>query len=83
MAWPAVELTESGVEAQSSELGVAASSADESDFRFFAMGLLDEVLDEQQVVELRRQGHAADRDDLALHFISSETLPLIDTDRLE
>jgi hypothetical protein len=65
---PAVELAEAVVEAQAADLGVAVSGADESDLGFPAAGLIEEVADEAQVVELRRQRGATHGNDLFFHW---------------
>ncbi len=54
-----VELAEPGVEAQASRVGVAVRRADEAHFGVAPAGLLQEIVDEQQVVEFERQRGAA------------------------
>lgn len=74
MRWFAGELTETCVETQAARFRITGGGSDKKHLRLLAAGLLQEVFDEQKVVEIRRQCHAADGDDLALDHLSDDVL---------
>src|SRR6185295_7987009 len=68
----AVEAAEARVEAQPPRVRVAVRRTDEGDPGLPAAGLLQEIIDEPQVVELERQRAAAHGQYLSLHFSSPD-----------
>ena len=64
MRRPAGELPEPGVEAQAPRVVIAVRGTNERDLGLALAGLLEEVIDEQQVVEFDWQRRAADSNDL-------------------
>ena len=67
MRRPAVELAEPRVESQATRVGVAVRRADERNPGLALAGLPEEILDEQEVIQFKRQGRAADSNYLFFH----------------
>ena len=61
----AVELAEARIEAQASDFSIAGRGADVEHLGSAALRLLEKVFDEAKVVELRRERHAADGENLS------------------
>src|SRR3970040_1164452 len=64
---PALETAETGVETQAPRFRISARRADVAHPGPAPASLLEEVVDQQQVVEVRGQGHAAHGNNLLHH----------------